>query len=205
MPGFSLVDKDLTGRAVFEKRGERLEIYTANRGPLEEMFGVDLIYVNDTLGNVVMIQYKMLEQGIAGARGGRDWIFRPDEQLRTEISRMVLPPVTMPTEDYRLSNNPFYFKFVKRKNSEDASGTFFVSLEHLNQLLESPNAKGPKGGIRLSYNVLEGVYLREADILGLIRSGYIGTHRTQTNLLKVIIATALEGNRALVVGCQGKC
>lgn len=204
LPGFSLIDRDLTGRAVFEKRGERLEVYTANRGPLEEMFGVDLIYVNDSLGNIVMIQYKMLEEAIDGKRGSQDWIFRPDEQLRIEISRMELPPVVMPTEDYRLSSNPFYFKFVKRRNSGEARGAFFVSLEHLNQLLELPKAKGPRGGIRLSYNVLEGVYLREADILSLIRSGYIGTHRTQTEFLRIIISAALEGNRALVLAWQGR-
>ncbi len=37
IPGFSLIEKTWTGRAVFEKGGERLEVYTANRGPLEKM------------------------------------------------------------------------------------------------------------------------------------------------------------------------
>ena len=58
--GFELIEKHMTGRAVFFNSGERLEVYTANKGPLEEMLGVDLIYINDTAGNTVMVQYKML-------------------------------------------------------------------------------------------------------------------------------------------------
>jgi hypothetical protein len=43
IPGFRLVEQNLTGRAVFVRGDERLDVYTANRGPLEEMLGVDLI------------------------------------------------------------------------------------------------------------------------------------------------------------------
>lgn len=62
LPGFDMIASDITGRAVFEKRDERLVIYTANKLPLEQMLGVDLIYINETRGNIVMVQYKMLEE-----------------------------------------------------------------------------------------------------------------------------------------------
>jgi hypothetical protein len=81
LPGFDVIAPDVTGRAVFKKRDERLVIYTANRLPLEEMLGVDLIYVNETRGNIVMIQYKMLKEPQHN-NGNRDWIFRP---ITTEI------------------------------------------------------------------------------------------------------------------------
>ena len=35
-PDYELTDSDITGRAVFEKGHERLEVFTANRRPLEE-------------------------------------------------------------------------------------------------------------------------------------------------------------------------
>lgn len=54
IPGFSLIQKDVTGKTIFEAGNERLEVYTANKLPLEEAFGVDLIYVNKTLGNIVI-------------------------------------------------------------------------------------------------------------------------------------------------------
>jgi hypothetical protein len=201
IPGFSLIEKDATGRAVFEKGDERLEVYTANRGPLEKMAGVDLIYVNSTLGSIVMVQYKMLEQGKDGGEDG-DWIFRLNKQARSEIDRMRIPATAVTVDDYRLNPNPFYFKFVKRKPDEQSPRSFLVSLEHLNQLRKTSASKGPKGGIRLGYNSLHGVYLRESDVIGLIRSGYIGTHRVESDPLKVIIDEVARGNRALVLAWQ---
>ena len=75
VPGYDLVQSDFTGRAVFERRNERLEVLTANRRPLERVFGVDLVYLNVTRKNIVMMQYKMLEPL---RRDGEetDWIAR---------------------------------------------------------------------------------------------------------------------------------
>ncbi|MBW2630563.1 MAG: hypothetical protein JRC90_02165 [Deltaproteobacteria bacterium] len=204
IPGFSLIKKDVTGKAVFENREGRLEVYTANRGSLEEMLGVDLIYVNNTLGNIVMIQYKMLEESKSEEDEDHDWIFRPDGQMESEIARMKIPSVAVEADDYRLNENPFYFKFVKRKIMNDSHQSFLISLQHLNQLLQSHRAKGPRGGIRVSYRALEGTYLRETDIISLIRSGYIGTHRVESEFLKTIISEVSKGNRALVLAWQSK-
>jgi hypothetical protein len=101
----------------------------------------------------------------------RDWLFRPDKQLREEISRMQLPAFQRTITDYRLNHHPFFFKFVKRKIVDDSHQSFLVALDHLNQILTSPEARGPKDGIRLSYEALDGTYLREADMISLIRSG----------------------------------
>jgi len=201
LPGFAAIAPDVTGRAVFLKRDERLVIYTANKLPLEKMLGVDLIYINETRGNVVMVQYKMLEED-KHADGNRDWLFRPDKQLRDEIARMQLPCFKGALTDYRLNRNPFYFKFVKRKIVDDSHQSFLVSLDHLNQILATPEAKGPKDGIRLSYETLNGTYLREADMLSLIRTGYVGTHRAETEALAAIINEVAKGNKAVVLAWQ---
>lgn len=203
LPGFKAIAPDVTGRAVFEKRDERLVIYTANKLPLEKMLGVDLIYINETRGNIVMVQYKMLEEGKQKS-GTHDWLFRPDKQLHHEIARMQLPDFHGALTDYRLSRNPFFFKFVKRKIVDDSHQSFLVSLAHLNQILASSGAKGPKDGIRLSYAVLDGTYLREADMISLIRSGYVGTHRAETKELATIISQVAKGNKALVLAWQRK-
>ncbi len=203
LPGFDKISADVTGRAVFQKRDEKLVIYTANKLPLEKMLGVDLIYINETRGNIVMVQYKMLEENKQDDDVS-DWLFRPNQQLRDEIARMKLLGFNGSLSDYRLSRNPFFFKFVKRKIVSDTHQSFFVSLDHLKQLLAAPEAKGPRGGIRLSYNTLDGTYLREADMLGLIRSGYIGTHKAETDALKPIIHEAAKGNKAIVLAWQQK-
>jgi hypothetical protein len=202
IPGFELIEKHMTGRAVFFKAGERLEVYTANKGPLEVMLGVDLIYVNEFTGNMVMVQYKMLTTHTDPVTVKTDWIFRPDDQFKLEVGRMKLLPVNAKADDYRLHRSPFFFKFVKRKGDGKSHASFLVSLDHLNQYLASAKSKGPKGGVRISFESLEGVYLREADLLGLIRSGYIGTHRIETDALKPIINAVSEGKRALVLAWQ---
>lgn len=200
LPGFDAIASDVTGRAIFKKGDERLVIYTANKLPLEKMLGVDLIYINETRGNVVMVQYKMLEQ----KKEKGDWRFRPNQQLRNEIARMKIPEVQAALTDYRLSRNPFFFKFVKRKIVDDSHQSFVISLDHLNHILASPAANGPKGGVRMSYDALDGTYLREADMIGLIRSGYVGTHGVETTVLGTIIEAVAKGNKAVVLAWQRK-
>lgn len=203
LPGFDAIASDITGRAIFQKSDERLVIYTANKLPLEKMLGVDLIYINETRGNIVMVQYKMLEEDRLEGEN-YDWWYRPNQQLRDEISRMQLPVFEGEVTDYRLSRCPFFFKFVKRKIMDNSPSSFLVSLEHLNKILTAPEFKGPKGGVRLSYESLNGTYLREADILSLIRSGYIGTHRAETEVLATIIHAAAKGDKAVVLAWQQK-
>jgi hypothetical protein len=198
--GFLLKDVDVTGRAVFLKNDERLEVYTANKNPLEIAFGVDLIYYNQILGSIVMVQYKMLEK-IAGNEKSK-WNFRLDHQTRDEISRMKIPKTKSPIDDYRLNKSPFYFKFVERTGEKSSIKSYVLSLDHLNKILLSPLAKGPRGGIRIDYPALEGSYLRETDFIGLIRSGYIGTHRIESEALIQIISEISKGNKELVLAWQ---
>jgi len=201
MPGFLLVEGSISGRALFQKGDEELEVITANRTDLESMFGVDLIYINKTLGSLVMVQYKMLEQcGPSGA----DWVFRPKEQDVNEIDRMYMPSNAKQGEGYRLNSNPFYFKFVKRKIVEGKHQSIIMSLDHVKQFFSSQHGHGPRGGVRLSYEDLDGAYLRERDIISLIRSGYIGTTREETDILEAIIQQAVDGDKALVIAWQRK-
>jgi hypothetical protein len=85
VPGYGLIGSDITGRAVFSRGRDRLEVFTANRRQLERAFGIDLIYLNVTRRNLVMLQYKMLEP----PKGkNADWTFTPDDQLEKELARM---------------------------------------------------------------------------------------------------------------------
>lgn len=92
-----------------------VEVITANKRPLEEVFGIDLILLNLTHANVVMLQYKMLEPLNADAMV-TDWIYRPDAQLEEEIARMRVfdRDLAPDSSDYRFNSGMFYLKFVKR-------------------------------------------------------------------------------------------
>lgn len=201
IPGYDLVHSDLTGRAVFRRGNEQLEVYTANRRPLEHVFGVDLVYLNVTRQNIVMLQYKMLERTETGAIA--DWIYRPDAKLDDEIKRMRKFATSHPPGPYEYRLNPavFYLKFVKRDGSIN-NGGIITPIDHFEQFRKDPACRGPKKGLRVSYTSLTGRYLREGAFLDLIRSGYIGAHADTTAHLKVIVDAVLEGNRAVVAAIQ---
>jgi hypothetical protein len=200
--GYALVDSHVTGRAFFERGTERLEVFTANRRPLERVFGVDLIYWNASRQSIVMLQYKMLEP-FRGSGEETDWIYRPDSKLDSEIKRMRKFSANHPAGpyEYRLNPGVFYLKFVKRDGSL-RKASIITPLDHFEKLSQDPACRGPKNGLRVSYNSLSGRYLRENAFLDLVRSGYIGAHADTTKQLMVLVETVLNNERAVVAAIQ---
>lgn len=204
VPDYDLVGSDITGHAVFENDTEKLEVYTANRGHLEEAFGVDLIYMNRTRHNIVMVQYKMLESQRRNT-GDVDWIYRPDQKLETEIKRMQrFRKSHAPDQfEYRLNPEVFYLKFVKRDGAmKNASIT--MPIDHFERLRKDPSCRGPRGGFRISFESLAGRYLRQTAFLDLIRSGYIGSHARTTKDLKTLVEYVVREGRAAVAAIQSQ-
>jgi hypothetical protein len=201
IPGFNLFKSDVTGRALFKKGDEWLEVVTANKRPLEQVFGVDLIYLNLSHQSAVMVQYKMLEP--LQTEGQADWVYRPDEQISDEIKRMEKfnKDLEHPKDDYRLSSELFYLKFVRRDASLSSS-SMIIPLGHYKSWVKSGDSKGPKGAVRVSYEGLSGRYMRQTSFLELIQSGYIGAYGNKTRILKPLIEAALLNNRAVVAAVQ---
>ncbi len=203
LPGFDKIKPYVTGYSIHKKTKtkERLIVYMANKRPLEEMLGVDLIYINEVKGNIVMVQYKMLE-------GKKNCSFRVDEQLKKEIKRMKIPKHLRQLGDYRLNSTPFFFQFVKRFTNKDKTNpnppNYIISLEHFNEILLSPEGKGPQGGALIKEDTLKKRCLHRADLVNLISSGYIGTYRLATDALKTMIQRVAEGDRAIVAAWHQK-
>jgi hypothetical protein len=202
IPGYDLVGSDLTGRAVFEKGNQRLEVFTANRRPLERVFGVDLIYLNSSMQNIVMLQYKMLEY-VEVDDETTDWIYRPDSKLDDEIGRMRRfgKGLSPDPYDYRLNPAVFFLKFVKR-DALLGKGTVIMPIDHFEILRTNPECRGPRGGLIVSFESLSGRYLRQTGFLDLISSGYIGAHATDTANLKALVNSVLKNNKAVVAAIQ---
>jgi hypothetical protein len=202
LPDYDLVKSDLTGRAVFEHAHERLEVFTANRRPLERVFGVDLIYLNTSRQNIVMLQYKMLEPSREGATD-TDWLYRPDANLDSEICRMrkfTADQRPNPCE-YRLNSSVFYLKLVKR-NGLIKNGGIIIPIDHFEKLRLDPACRGPRNGLRVTYEALAGRYLRQNAFLDLVRSGYIGAHAATTVHLKSLVEAVLCNDKAVVAAIQ---
>lgn len=222
-PGWTLDDSDVTGKAVFTQRDERLVVYTANKRPLEKLLGVDLIYLNEQRGSLVMVQYKMMEstkvvesghERHGGAVDGDDgfseigqvelkeWVTAIDAQFKEEMERMTrFEKDLTPEGAYRLNPGAFYFKLVRR-NAATNSPTLVLSLGHLDKLLKDGDTSGPRGGLRISYEALGGHYLRGEGFIELIRSGYIGTRDATTAHLRTLIDETLNNHRGVVAAIQ---
>jgi hypothetical protein len=201
-PEFELIGSDVTGRAVFEKGRERLEVFTANRRPLENVFGVDLIYLNVTRENIVMVQYKMLEpHSLKG--GDTDWVYRPDPKLDDEIRRMKKFSKRHPPKlyEYRLNPQVYYLKFVKRDGALSNAG-IVMPIDHFETLRADPSCKGPRGAVRVTFETLAGRYMRQGPFLDLIRAGYIGATTETTAHLKKLVEAVVKGDRAVVGAIQ---
>ncbi len=214
IPGWRLSDSDLTGRATFEKRGAKLDVFTANKRPLEKLLGVDLIYLNEARGALVMVQYKMLEPQARGRRrietelfdfeelDDEEWIVRIDDQFDDELARMRRFNRDLePKGAYRLDAGAFFFKLVRRHASAKSAG-ILLSLGHLDHMLEDGALVGPAGGLRISYQTLDGHYLRSEPFVELVRSGYVGTRGATTDHLQALIEASLKGGNAVVAGIQ---
>ncbi len=189
---------DITGRAVFESGRKRLEVFTANKLPLERVFGVDLIYLNLTQHNLVMVQYKMLGHDRNG-----DWIYRPDEKLADEIGRMDMFAAigVGKSNEYRLNDESFYLKFVKRDGLLK-NGSILTPLAHFKEFVGAPTSVGARGGVRISYEQLDGCYMRHSTFIDLFQTGYIGAYAENTAAFKTLIEQIVAGNRSVVAAIQ---
>ncbi len=203
--GWEPVDIDSpyqTGRALFRNRDEQLEIITANKRPLEELFGVDLIYFNRTHHALVMVQYKMMEPMPSSIGSEKEWKVKVDRQFRKQLQRMETFSNKYPPGDaYRLNSNPFYFKLVKRYAKMNAA-SIVLSKDHINQKIDEGKLLGPKGGLRISYNGLGGHYLNGSAFVELVRSGYIGTASMTTDHFYSLINATISGGRPVVAALQ---
>ena len=202
VPRYDLVSSETTGKAVFQKNHERLVVFTANRRPLERVFGVDLIYHNSTRQNIVMVQYKMLDE-VNRFTDNADWVYRPDSSLESEIRRMQKFNKINPAGqfEYRLNSQVFYLKFVKRNHALSKAG-IILPVDHFERLRTDPSCRGSRGAFRISFNSLAGRYLRQGPFLDLIRAGYIGANAETTTNLENLVQAVVDGDRSVVVAIQ---
>lgn len=215
IPGWTLADSDITGRAVFQQGNDQLEVFTANREDLERVFGVDLIYLNQRRRSIVMVQYKMLEplprreRQVEGVfqpymeKLEQEWVVAINDQFKEELARMEAfdQPVGHISGSYRMNPSPFFFKLVRRQGSTNGAG-ILMSLGHLQQLRGDGALAGPRGGLRIAYSELEGHYLRSESFVELVQSGYVGSHSATTDLLETLIEATLTGGRSVVAAIQ---
>jgi hypothetical protein len=156
-----------------------------------------------------MLQYKMMDpvEQHSFERFGentepeeQEWLVGIDRQFKAELERMARFDKDLPPEGaFRLNSGAFFFQLVRRYAATNTAGVI-LSLGHLNSLIASGALYGPRGGLRISYNALQGHYLRGEAFV--VRSGYIGTRDATTNHLETLIEAALDSGHAVVAAVQ---
>ena len=216
LPGFDLIKTYPYNAAVFESdaTSERLTVILANRLPLEEQTGTDLIYFNETYQSFVMVQYKAMERE-DGPKGVPQAVFRlPSSQLTEEITRMdallatiqACPPNTS-HDGYRLTENPFFLKLCSRLvfNPDDIGLVpgMYLPLDYWKLLVQSPGLPGPRGGLRVTFENA-GRHFDNSSFTSIVSKAWVGTTPSQSDVLKEAIRQTLETGKAVAIAVKPK-
>ncbi|RYD85867.1 MAG: hypothetical protein EOP84_01000 [Verrucomicrobiaceae bacterium] len=201
---FTEIGSDASGAVTFENDDTRLTVVMANRLPLEQQTGADLIYYHEKFQCFVLVQYKAMEQERSGSL-----VFRfPNEQLEEELSRMrsMLRELQklkgdISADEFRLNENPFFLKICPRIQFEpDNTGLvkgMYLPLGYWDCISQHPEMSGPQGGSRLTFQNVRR-YLNNTDFCAIIRSGWIGTNAVQSSELRKLIRSIVETGKCVV-------
>lgn len=207
VPGFDLIRTLPYSAAVFVGGGNRLTVLLANRLPLEELTGTDLIYFNERHHSFVMVQYKAME-----GRPGASHFRLPNEGLDKEINRMLTIeaqlkaiPIDNTKENYRLHPGAFYIKLCSRNqfNPDDIKlfpGMYFP-LDHWLRVAGDPSLKGQREG-RLVTCENVGRYIENDFFIKLVASAWIGCHSEQSAALEAAIRNTIQAGRAVALAVE---
>jgi hypothetical protein len=207
MPGFELMKNSNFSSSVFNNSKSRLTVLLANRMPLEELIGTDLIYYNEDFKCFVMVQYKVME------KEEDKFVFRlPNIQFSEEIKRMDAMLKVLNKEsntghlqDFRISNMLFFIKICPRivfnPDNVGLSKGMYLPLDYLKILQEDDSILGEKGGRKITYENV-GRYFDNTTFKSIVEGGWIGTSHNQSKVLEVIIKEILENGRTAVVAIK---
>ncbi len=207
VPGFEAV-RDATNVAAMtfenpQDRNQKLTVIMANRLPLEEQTGADLIYYNELYGAFVLVQYKAMEK----TGDDPEFRWRDGDQFGKEIERMdalltelaQCEPDHVP-EGFRLCANPFFLKFCSRVVfNPDDKGLFsgiYLPLDLWKRLHANGRLKGPQGGNVVSFGNV-GRKLSNSQFIELVANSWVGTTIPQSAELAKVIRAVLESGRTV--------
>lgn len=208
VPGFEVIRDYPYAAKLYEAEGTRLTIILANKLPLEQQFGTDLIYFNENFRSFVMVQYKAMERkGTA-----RPYFRLPNAQLEAEIERMDATAEALrrltegaACDGFRLSTNPFFLKLCAREVfNPDDSGLFpgmYLPLDFWKALVADPKTLGPRGGRSVTFENV-GRKLSESEFIGLVSGGWIGSSPVQSAELSRLVREILESGKAVALASQ---
>ncbi len=209
IPGFNYISTTKYSASKFMSRTAQLTVILANRLPLEELLGTDLIYYNEDFKSFIMVQYKVME------KESEQFLFRvPNSQLDEEIKRMdsILAHLNSiksisSIDDYRINENPFFIKICPRIDFDPdnigLSTGIYLPIDYFKMLQTDQTIKGSRGGMAISYDNV-GRYFDNTAFKTIIEGGWIGTNISQSKILEDLIKSTIESGKAAVLAVKEK-
>ena len=212
LPGFETVDEVTHyGTNVFENPDNpsiRMTVVMANRLPLEQQTGADLIYFNEAYRCFVMVQYKAMEMG----NDEQEFRWQAGDKFVQEISRMDALNAQLKKiksgntpDGFRFSNNPFFLKFCPRVLfNPDDKGLFkgiYLPLDLWKRLEAVGMLKGSKGGNILTFRNV-GRRINNSEFVGLVAGSWVGTSIEQSAVLSSVIREVLASGKTVTLAVK---
>ena len=212
IPGYDHVqDAPHFAARTFKSRRDpsnRMTIIMANRMPLEQQTGADLIYFNEEYRSFVMVQYKAMEEEASKAV----FRWRPGDRFEKELDRMHrLLNVIKQTrtagdhKSFRFSTNPFFLKFCPRVVLKpDATGLFrgmYVPLDLWDHLRGSGRLVGPRGGKMVTFENTER-WMSNTEFINVVSKSWVGTSTAQSDSLEPVIKEVLTTGKTVTMAVK---
>ncbi|MCU7730914.1 hypothetical protein ODJ79_44980 [Actinoplanes sp. KI2] len=183
----------------------RLFVMNANRTAVENTLGVDVVYFNERRSSFVLVQYKKMSREQLKADGSRTLGYRPDSKLKGELARMekVDRLCSGTSGEFRLLRSACWMKLcepsgIVKDPSALVRGMYFAR-EHFLDLMDT--SKGPRGGIRLTYDNVQR-HLNNTQFIELVRDGWIGTSGSGSDQVQNLIRQSIQTGHAVVFGVR---
>lgn len=201
-------DIPVLGGTKFKSGDRSLTVANVNRTRIENLLGVDLLYFQEQYRSFVFVQYKRMTQngtGPASYRPTGKSYQREYQRMQEwdELTRVGGSPSDLGS--YRLINDAFFFKLYSNPQGPPPKdqllkGMYFP-LSYWNALIASPQIRGPKGGLVISYDNA-GRYLNNTAFTHLVGNGWAGTSPLKEGTINRVIAEALEGRRSVTIAME---
>ena len=212
VPGFQPMDEVTHyGSKVFSSKQDpsvRLTVIMANRLPLEQQTGADLIYFNEAYRSFVMVQYKAMEKRDKET----EFRWQDKDQFCDEIARMdalvqKLRKVSSGNDPdgFRFADNPFFLKFCPRVVfNPDDSGLFkgiYLPLDLWKRADAAGRFTGKRGGKVLTYENV-GRRINNSEFVTFVAGSWVGTSIEQSAVLGELIRTVLKTGKTATIAIR---
>lgn len=211
-PGFEAIGETTHyGSKVFESEqdpSKRLTVIMANRLPLEQQTGADLVYFNEAYRSFVLVQYKAMEKRddeVEFRWQAKDQFCGEIERMENLLAELRKLPIGQKPEGFRFSDNPFFLKFCPRVIfNPDDKGLFkgiYLPLDLWKRADAAGCFSGKRGGKVLTFQNV-GRRINNSEFVALVAGSWVGTSIEQSAVLGEIVRRVLETGKTVTIAIK---